>query len=356
MSHNDFPDLLYFNSKIRYHDSNQKNTNLGVMPMLNKQQGLNILWVTVTHTLKGTRVKPHTHEYYHLTHVNNGTLIYDVDGTVYHVEAGMTMLVPPGVSHAQEGVVEDLAIASEIKFVLTDSTLSGMLESAPILIPSSTEAVGLIDLIVAESVRLSAVSQDCIHSYLNAVLHLWAREYYRDDKEENFHSIFDTSGFSPLTISILNYLEMNYASNVNLQALADKLGYNKYYICNVFKKETGITIFDCLALIRVHHAAELISYSEMSLENVGSSVGFSSISHFNRVFKQIAGVPPGQYRRHYPAEILTVEHTEMNLDRAAYADLIKKDYAEPFIVSVLARQKISGDMLNQIIKKTSDDT
>jgi AraC-like DNA-binding protein len=266
----------------------------------------------------------------------------------------MTLLAPPGVVHAQEGVKDELAVASEIKFVLSDVHLKKMLGSAPVLIPSAQETMGLIERIVTESVRFSTVSQSFIHSYLNALLHIWAQEYSPEEGESS--GIFDTAGFSQLTKSILRFLEDNYSGNVSLQTLADKLGYNKFYICNAFKQDTGITIFDCLSLIRVRHAAELISYSEMPLESVGASVGFSSISHFNRVFKQTAGIPPGQYRRHYPAEILIVEQTEMAFDKDVYTGVVKNHYAEPFIVSVLARQKISGEMLSQIIKKSSDES
>ncbi len=323
--------------------------------MFKHQQSINILWVMVTHILKGTSTKAHTHEYYHLTHVHNGTLVYNIGGKIYHVKPGETILIPPGVSHSQDDILDDLAIASEIKFVLGDTTLHKMLRAVPMVVPATDEATGLLDRIVSESILFNAVSQACMHSYLNALLYIWARDYHKENGDEDTVGVFDTSGFSPLTKSILKYLEDNYSGNVNLQALADELGYNKFYICNAFKQDTGSTIFECLAILRVRHAAELISYSELSLENVGSRVGFSSISHFNRVFKAITGIPPGQYRRHYPAEILTVERTEMDLNRDDYVGLVKPSYEEPFILSVLARQKISGEMLNMLAKKSSSE-
>jgi len=320
--------------------------------MLGHWYGINILWVTVTHAHQGISIKLHTHEYYHMTHVHKGTLIYNIEGEVYHVQPGTTVFVPPGVSHAQESVEKGLAVYNEIKFVISDSTLANMLVGVPVFIPSSAETTGLIERIVTESVRLTLTSQACIHSYLNALLHIWARGYSSQD-EEGSDSIFDTSGFSLLTKSVIKHLEENYSGNVSIRNLADELGYNKYYLCNAFKKDTGVTIFDCLALIRVRHAAELISYSEMSVENVGSRVGFANISHFIRVFKQIVGIPPGQFRRHYPAELFSMEQTEQDLD-GVNNGAVKQNYAEPFIVSVLARQKLSDDILGLIANKSSE--
>ena len=307
--------------------------------MLDLKQGINILWVTVMHSRKGVSIKPHIHEYYHMTHVHSGTLIYNVGGITHYAGPGNTLLAPPGVTHSQEGVSDKLVVASEIKFVLTNSTLVKMLGTVPAMLPPSVEVTALIERIVSESVRVTSTSQDFMLSYLNAMLHMWAREYSPEDEEESFR-IFDPGNFTPLTKTIMRYLEDNYRSNVNLQALADELGYNKYYICSAFKESTGRTIFDCLTLIRVCHAAELISYSEMSLDEVSKSVGFSSVCHFNRVFKQIVGIPPGQYRRHYPTELLTIDTADTAPEEDGVADTIKPIFAEPFIVSVLARKKI----------------
>lgn len=47
---------------------------------------------------------------------------------------------------------------------------------------------------------------------------------------------------------------------------------------------------------RVNHAKELMSLSELRLEDVAAQSGFSSLAHMCKVFKSVTGMSPGTYR------------------------------------------------------------
>ena len=117
--------------------------------------------------------------------------------------------------------------------------------------------------------------------------------------------------------------------------MAQVLGYNKTYLCGAFKKNTHLTILDCLNTIRIRHAAELIVYSDHSLAQVADMCGFSSVSHFNRVFLKYVGVTPGQCRRAYPVDAL-IDPPDSSTRSPRPAG---------FMYSVLARKRITPDMI-----------
>ena len=77
--------------------------------------------------------------------------------------------------------------------------------------------------------------------------------------------------------------------------IADAVGFNKNYICSVFKRDSGMTIGNCQTIIRIHKAAELISFSDMNLNQVAAATGFTNLSHFNRIFKKVVGMSPSDY-------------------------------------------------------------
>ena len=81
------------------------------------------------------------------------------------------------------------------------------------------------------------------------------------------------------------------------------MGVTKNYLCNAFKSNTGITIVDCLNMIRIRKAAEQIVYSDLPLAQVAQMCGYVSVSHFNRVFMRYVGMPPGQCRRAYAYDV-----------------------------------------------------
>ena len=96
------------------------------------------------------------------------------------------------------------------------------------------------------------------------------------------------------------------------------------------------TVASASALFTPSRAAELIVYSDHSLSQVSSMCGYSSVSHFNRVFLKYAGITPGQARRAYPANILF-----------GFPDRAQKPASpsENFMYSVLARKRITPDMM-----------
>jgi AraC-like DNA-binding protein len=142
----------------------------------------------------------------------------------------------------------------------------------------------------------------------------------------------DASRFSPLSRRIVHYLEAHCEEELSLDALAAAMDYNKTYLCAAFKKDTGQTILDCQNMIRIRRAAELIVYSDHSLVQVSHLCGFSSVSHFNRVFLKYAGITPGQARRAYPADILFGSHKP------------SASQADQFMYSVLAQKRITPEM------------
>jgi AraC-like DNA-binding protein len=53
--------------------------------------------------------------------------------------------------------------------------------------------------------------------------------------------------------------------------------------------------------LRVEQAAGVLERSDKPLAQIAESFGYSSAFHFSRVFKQIYGVPPSEYRRAFLA-------------------------------------------------------
>lgn len=311
---------------------------------------MNILWVILSHFGKGAGIKAHKHEYHHVFYVHRGNATFVVNGQQYELGAGCAIFASKGVVHELLPIDNQLTIMSEIKFSLSSKSLESAIQRLSPLIPPSDLNKALIDRIMDESVRLSAASQTAMKSYLYTLLYNWTADVRHSADDDS--AIIETEGFSPVSKAIVRYLEENYKNNFDLQAVADAVGYNKNYLCSIFKKDSGITVGDCLYLIRVRKAAEFISYSDMELAQVAENTGFSNVSHFNRVFRQITDIPPGQYRRYYNADIRLKEDS---LDKPP---TLPPTYNEAFVVSVLAGKKVGPDMILKYshLPETSEET
>ena len=76
--------------------------------------------------------------------------------------------------------------------------------------------------------------------------------------------------------------------------LASETGYNKYYLCKLFKAKTGITINNYLTKRRIASAKQSL-LDGLSVTDAGFRAGFHDLSHFIRTFKAETGISPGKY-------------------------------------------------------------
>ena len=68
------------------------------------------------------------------------------------------------------------------------------------------------------------------------------------------------------------------------------------YLSRRFKEETGETLTDFVLKEKTEEAKRLLRYSDKPLTAIGAYLGFSSASHFSRVFKAYVGTTPREYR------------------------------------------------------------
>jgi len=292
-----------------------------------------ILWVGRSFTDITGGVKPHTHPYYHMFCTCSGELSMTADGQSYRLQAGTGILIPTGVEHSYVNTGDHTAEYLEIKFTLPSAPLDAQLSRLDNFVFSDPAAILLAERIVQEYSDMGSLADEAAAGYLLALLHLLTREQ-RCQKHQRFRYI-DAAEYSPLSQQIIRYLENHYAENVTLDELAAILDRSKSHLCITFKKDTRSTIVDCLNLIRIRRAAELITYSDYSLAQVSTMCGFSSVSHFNRVFLKYAGITPGQCRRAYPADVL--------LNPTRFREIAETHQANRFLYSVLAQRRISLD-------------
>lgn len=96
----------------------------------------------------------------------------------------------------------------------------------------------------------------------------------------------------------LEYIDEHYSEKLSLDFFASQLHMNKDYFCRLFKKATGATVMDYINFVRVCKAEELLR-TDWSVSDVSYTVGFSSLSYFNRIFKKYRLCSPSVYKKIY---------------------------------------------------------
>src|SRR4029434_1902328 len=65
-------------------------------------------------------------------------------------------------------------------------------------------------------------------------------------------------------------------------------------------KATGVNFTEYLSRVRIEKAKNLLLNPNLRISEIAYEVGFQSLTHFNRVFKKVAGESPTEYRMRLP--------------------------------------------------------
>lgn len=89
------------------------------------------------------------------------------------------------------------------------------------------------------------------------------------------------------------------SQNINLsnKEIAKMLNYHPFYLNEIFKKEQGITLHQYVLKQKLAKAHDLITSTQMTMEEISLLSGFSSQAHLSSTFKKNFGVTPNQIRK-----------------------------------------------------------
>ena len=96
---------------------------------------------------------------------------------------------------------------------------------------------------------------------------------------------------------ICAYLAANYRQKFSLTEVAAQFYLSPYYLSRLFRRVTGQSIVDYINNRRIEAAQKLLETTELSISAVAEQTGFASAAHFRRVFREVMGTGPLQYRK-----------------------------------------------------------
>jgi AraC-like DNA-binding protein len=104
--------------------------------------------------------------------------------------------------------------------------------------------------------------------------------------------------------SVYNYIMHNYSSALTLDEVARLAHLTPNAFCRYFKKHTRTTFVAFVNKVRVNEACKmLLNGSLNNIADVAYSCGFSSITNFNYVFKNVTGKSPRDYINEYSGAV-----------------------------------------------------
>jgi len=95
---------------------------------------------------------------------------------------------------------------------------------------------------------------------------------------------------------IKEYIHTHYKEPIDLNILAENMGFSPSYLTKIFSKYEDITPSKYIRNYRINIAKQMLTL-DSNLDKVAEAVGYTDPFHFSKSFKQTVGMSPSEYRK-----------------------------------------------------------
>lgn len=103
-------------------------------------------------------------------------------------------------------------------------------------------------------------------------------------------------------IEIMNYIDTNYV-DTSLEAISKEFGYNKNYLGNKIKQNTGMSFGELLDRKRLLVAESLLLDTDLPISKIAERLGYRNTSSLFRLFKNKLQITPAEFRTQHQGEV-----------------------------------------------------
>ncbi|MCM1191945.1 MAG: AraC family transcriptional regulator [Butyrivibrio sp.] len=262
--------------------------------------------IRIWHNDLDTDFEPHWHSALEIiTPMENWYDIIIGDAT-YHSAPGDIMIIPPGELHALKAP----ETGDRFIFLFDMSAFSRLhgfaglqpVLSAPIHITRGAypriydDAYQLLAQMRNEYFTQSEFAELTIYSLMLSFFVKLGTNHMNSIPLFSNSKVHKQKEYAEKFNAVMDYIDTHYMDNLNLDDIANSVGFSKYHFSRLFKEYTNYTFCAYICHRRIKIAEELLEQQDLSITEVALQAGFPSISTFNRLFKQAKGCNPSEYR------------------------------------------------------------
>lgn len=254
---------------------------------------------------------PHSHEFVELIYVLEGSGKHTIGNDTLEIESGDMFIIDIGVEHCYT-VDEDkkLTLCNCLFYpeFLTHAIADNFIELAYDMFfggsDESTGTKGYVALVGADTSEirrhiLEMVNEQekkdegylkIIRSLLTAVIIKMFRLCAKTNPQPM------PSIQRKIVGEIIDYVMSHDSKELSVSEISEAMFFSPSYIGRLFRKQTNKSLVGFIREKRVEKAAELLSNTTRSIEQIMADVGYSDKKYFYEQFYKFFGATPGEYR------------------------------------------------------------
>ncbi len=248
----------------------------------------------------------HFHATYEFFYMMDGQRKFFIKDRTFVIENGDIVVVAPNVLHrttnAETPDYERLVVNVHERYLTADGAskaegLRPLFERDYVLLKKGTYVSAAIDALAEQMMREMKEEQPGYEDYARALTMQLFIACCRQLPVETDEPPAASNPMHERIFEVVRYINEHYTEELTLERLSERLYVSPYSISRSFKEATGFTFVEYVNSVRVKEAITLLLGSSLKVNAIARKVGFGSVTHFGRVFKEVTGRAPLFYRK-----------------------------------------------------------
>jgi AraC-like DNA-binding protein len=248
----------------------------------------------------------HVHEKYEIYYLASGERYYFIKDRVFRIRRGHLVFINQGELHkTTDADLPDhqrILVYFENKFL---ETINGSVEALLNFLTQKNFSV--IELSLKEQAEIESIFKEMNEEILKKAvgfevslqgllmkLLVFIARHSHEYNEKKYLS--DCPRHEKVS-DIVKYINLHYNEQLSVSGIAEHFYISQYYLCRTFKETTGYTLVQYINSVRVKEAQKLLEQDRLKIMKIAEKAGFGSVAQFNRVFRDISGCSPLNYRK-----------------------------------------------------------
>ena len=276
-----------------------------------------IIYIVNNLKASGISVHPGVYDFWQLYYVSEGEVRVNRDGEIVTISAGEAyVFYPRGDLRYPEKATDKDGVFYVISFESSSPSLDKM--SDRIIKIGKNDASVIEDICktgrkILEPIKHNeekqglcekSTSHPAVLQYMKVSLEqFFLKLYCREEDIKSMRSQNEKANRHNYEKGLVGkahrYMQENISRKLSIAEIAREIGVNETTLRITYKKETGMSIIRAFSRMKVAKAQQLIAETDMNFTQIGEALGFLSLYHFSRFFKEHTGVTLSEYSKNF---------------------------------------------------------
>lgn len=251
------------------------------------------------------------HNFWEIVYIDKGEAFILADEEWYNLQSGMAVFHKPmqfhnikanGTIAPNAAVITFVCNSPDMAFfddLITELSSEEKNLIAKIVTAAKDAFITPLDDLFTKKLDKSgnAAAEQLIKLYLEELLLTIYMRRSKKTKKAVLSNATEEQEVGSVSYKAIQFMNDNMQNISHICDIANALALSESELKRTFKRETGVGVMTYFRNIKIHYAKQILRSESMNITEISDKLGYNSIHHFSREFKNSTGMSPREYAK-----------------------------------------------------------